>query len=183
MPPEWAKELMWGYNKEPSVTFHLSALMIQGLPVFTIQQISESTHGAETHCAKAGPRADTTGPDQQLLWDYHFHEEQQVLIHKNRFIHQDCLAADHYPQTHMWPALDFSSSYSCSKILREKSNSPQQYANGLPSPWITTSQGRTILQEHHSPGSHRGFSTQAAPASSLLHFTDFISVLKLPAKV
>lgn len=83
-PPQWAKELMWGYNKEPSVTFHLSVLVIQGLPVFTIKQISESTHGAETYCAKAGPRADITGPDQQLLQDYHFHEEQQVLVHKNQ---------------------------------------------------------------------------------------------------
>lgn len=69
---------------EPSVTLHLSVLVTEEPPVFIIKQISESTHGAETHCAKAEPRADTTGPDQQLLQDYRFHEEQQVLVHKKQ---------------------------------------------------------------------------------------------------
>lgn len=66
------------------MTFHLSVLVIKEPPVFIIKQISESTDGAETHCAKAGPRADTTGSDQQLLQDYHIHEEQQVLVHKKQ---------------------------------------------------------------------------------------------------
>lgn len=117
---------MWGYNKEPSVTFHLSVLVIQGLPMFTVKQISESTHGAETHCAEAGPRADTTAPDQQLLQDYRFHEEQQVLVHKKQIYSRDCLAEDHYPQIHTWPGLDFFSLYFYSKILRKKSYSLQQ---------------------------------------------------------
>lgn len=70
---------------------------------------------------------------------------------KNRFIPRDCLAEDHYPQTHMWPGLDFFSSHCYPKILRKISVSLQQYANGLPSSWIPTSQGRSSLQEHDSP--------------------------------
>lgn len=31
-----------------------------------------------------GPRADTTSPNQQLLQAYHFHEKQQVLLHKTQ---------------------------------------------------------------------------------------------------
>lgn len=40
-----AKKLMPSCNKEPSVTFHVSVLAVQVLPVFIIKQISESTHG------------------------------------------------------------------------------------------------------------------------------------------
>lgn len=173
---------MWGFNKSLLWLSICQPSWCKGCLCLP-KQISDSTHGAETPCAKAGPRADTTGPEQQLLQIITSMESNRCSFMKNRFIPWHCLAEDHYSQIHIRPGLDFFSSCSYSKILRKKSNSLQQYGNGFPSPWITTSQGRTRLQEHHCPWEPHGFSTQAAPASSAPAFTDFISVLKIPAKV
>lgn len=102
---------------------------------------------------------------------------------KNRFIPRDCLAEDHYPQTHMWPGLDFFSSHCYPKILRKKICQSAAIC-----------QWASIILDHNQPGQNQSPGTPLSLGAStasphrllllqLLHSTDFISVLKLPAKV